>query len=244
MRLTVDIDSHDLDAVAGFAARFPAGQFGYVVTPNVDHLIRYHDDAEFRELYADARLVLMDSRFFAYLLRLVRRISLAVCPGSDLTLRLFASVIKPDDRIVVVGGTDAQIQHLRQLYQLTNLVHLNPPMGFIKDAAATEQCLQFVEQHSPFRFCFIAVGSPQQEKVARALKQRGKAAGLALCVGASINFITGDERRAPMWMQRIGMEWLYRLLQDPKRLARRYLVRGPRIFFLLRRLQFHVRQAF
>ncbi len=243
MRLTVDIDSHDLDAVTGFAARFDAGQFGYVVTPNVDHLIRYHDEAQFRELYADAQLVLMDSRFFAYLLRLVRRISLAVCPGSDLTQRLFSSVIKPHDRIVVIGGTDAQIQCLRQLHRLDNLVHLNPPMGFIKDAAATERCLQFAEQHSPFRFCFLAVGSPQQEKVARALKQRGKAAGLALCVGASINFITGDERRAPLWMQRIGMEWLYRLLQDPKRLARRYLVRGPRIFFLLRRLQFRVRRT-
>ncbi len=70
-----------------------------------------------------------------------------------------------------------------------------------------------------------------------ALRERGQARGLALCVGASINFLTGDERRAPGWMQRLGIEWLYRLLQDPRRLAARYLLRGPRVFGLLRRAE-------
>jgi UDP-N-acetyl-D-mannosaminuronic acid transferase (WecB/TagA/CpsF family) len=63
---------------------------------------------------------------------------------------------------------------------------------------------------------------------------------LALCIGASINFLTGSERRAPRWMQLIGFEWLYRLMNDPRRLAKRYLVRGPRIFLLLPRLKFEL----
>jgi UDP-N-acetyl-D-mannosaminuronic acid transferase (WecB/TagA/CpsF family) len=67
------------------------------------------------------------------------------------------------------------------------------------------------------------------------LKQRGKARGLALCVGASLNFLTGEERRAPSWMRRCGVEWLYRLLQDPRRLAARYLWRGPRVFGIMAR---------
>jgi UDP-N-acetyl-D-mannosaminuronic acid transferase (WecB/TagA/CpsF family) len=66
--------------------------------------------------------------------------------------------------------------------------------------------------------------------VAQRLQARGKARGLVLCVGASLNFLTGAERRAPRWMQRFALEWLYRLAQDPKRLARRYLLRGPRVF--------------
>ena len=123
------------------------------------------------------------------------------------------------------------------------LRHLNPPMGFIKDAAAVEECLRFVESESPFRFCLLAVGCPQQEMLARALQTRGRARGLALCVGASINFLTGVERRAPAWMQNVGLEWLYRLLNDPGRLAGRYLVRGPRIFLLLPRLKFQLRPA-
>ena len=114
-------------------------------------------------------------------------------------------------------------------------------MGFIHDPAATERCLTFVESLSPFRFCFLAVGSPQQEVLAHALQQRARARGLALCVGASLNFITGSERRAPLWMQHGGLEWLYRLLQDPRRLARRYLLRGPRIFAQILQSQYVLR---
>jgi exopolysaccharide biosynthesis WecB/TagA/CpsF family protein len=110
-------------------------------------------------------------------------------------------------------------------------------MNFVRDPVAIDACVREVESLSPFRFCFLAVGSPQQEIVAQELKMRGIARGLALCVGASINFVTGIERRAPPWMRRIGFEWLYRLAQNPKRLAYRYLVRGPRIFLLLRRIE-------
>jgi exopolysaccharide biosynthesis WecB/TagA/CpsF family protein len=108
-------------------------------------------------------------------------------------------------------------------------------MGFIHDPGAVEACLQFIESHSPFRFCLLAVGSPQQEQLAAMLQSRGRARGLALCVGASIDFLTGRERRAPQWMQAAGLEWLHRLLHSPRRLARRYLVRGPRVFQVLRR---------
>jgi exopolysaccharide biosynthesis WecB/TagA/CpsF family protein len=87
----------------------------------------------------------------------------------------------------------------------------------------------------------LAVGSPQQEVLAQRLQSRGVARGLALCVGASIDFMTGVERRAPLWMQRSGFEWLYRLSQNPTRLAKRYLVRGPRIFWLLRKTRFLVK---
>jgi exopolysaccharide biosynthesis WecB/TagA/CpsF family protein len=126
---------------------------------------------------------------------------------------------------------------------LQDLQHYSPPMGFIRDRNAVEQTLEFVEAHSPFRFCFIGVGSPQQELLARELKQRDRARGLALCIGASINFLTGAERRAPRWMQVTNLEWLYRLLQDPGRLAKRYLVRGPRIFRLLPRLRVQLQRT-
>jgi N-acetylglucosaminyldiphosphoundecaprenol N-acetyl-beta-D-mannosaminyltransferase len=156
-----------------------------------------------------------------------------VCTGSDLTAALFGQVVAPADRIVLVGGTAEQARTIAERYGLTNLRHHQPPMGFIRDAAATEACLRFVEQAAPFRFCFLAVGSPQQELLAQRLRTRGAATGLALCVGAALNFITGAERRAPRWMQQTALEWLYRLSNDPARMARRYLIRGPRIFALL-----------
>jgi exopolysaccharide biosynthesis WecB/TagA/CpsF family protein len=120
---------------------------------------------------------------------------------------------------------------------------MNPPMGFINDPAAVDECLRFIESESPFRFCLFAVGSPQQEVLARAVQTRGRARGLGLCIGASINFLTGMERRAPAFVQKSGFEWLYRLINDPGRLARRYLVRGPRIFLLLPRLKVQLRPA-
>jgi UDP-N-acetyl-D-mannosaminuronic acid transferase (WecB/TagA/CpsF family) len=143
--------------------------------------------------------------------------------------------------VVVIGGTAEQADILSKRYGLKALRHLNPPMGFINDSATVEECLRFVENESPFRFCLLAVGCPQQEILAKALQSRGRARGLALCVGASINFLTGSERRAPKWIQYAGLEWFYRLLQNPSRLARRYLIRGPRIFLLLPRLHFEQR---
>jgi exopolysaccharide biosynthesis WecB/TagA/CpsF family protein len=206
-------------------------------------LIRFCDDASFRELYRAADFVLLDSRFLAYLLRLVAGLKLPVSPGSDVTARLFRDVIRPDDKVVLIGGTGEQAQILSREYGLRGLRHMNPPMGFINDPAAVDECLRFIESESPFRFCLFAVGSPQQEVLARAVQTRGRARGLGLCIGASINFLTGMERRAPAFVQKSGFEWLYRLINDPGRLARRYLVRGPRIFLLLPRLKVQLRPA-
>lgn len=241
--LVHEVDDFDLESFTHVAAGFGAGRYGFVVTPNVDHLIRYHEDAVFREHYRTADYVLMDSRFAALLVRLLHGVRLPVCTGSDLTACLLAQVVRPADRIVLIGGTPEQASDIRQRHGLNDLRHHNPPMGFIRDAHAVEECLRFIESASPFRFCFLAVGSPQQEAVARMLRQRGAARGLALCIGASINFITGREKRAPLWMQRLALEWLYRLGQDPRRLARRYLLRGPRIFGCLRRARIVLRKT-
>jgi len=232
-RQRYQFDDYDLDAMSRVVADFGQDRYGYVVTPNVDHLIRLRDEPELQPLYAEASYVSLDSRFLALLLRL-RGIHLRVCTGSDLTERLMAAVARPDDALLLIGCDQAQAQQLRLRYGLQRLQHYNPPMGFIHDPQAVEECLAFIEAHSPFRYCLLAVGSPQQEMLAHQLQRRGIARGLALCIGASINFLTGSERRAPLWMQRCGLEWLYRLLQNPARLAHRYLVRGPRIFPLLR----------
>ena len=206
-----------------------------------DHLIRLHEDVAFRALYASAAYVLLDSRFLAHLLEFTKGICLPVCTGSDLTAKVLSDVAASDDSLVLIGGNVEQAQLLRNRYGFTQLAHYNPPMGFIQDEAAVEACLHFVETHSPFRFCLLAIGSPQQEIMARRLKERGIARGLALCIGASINFLTGVEQRAPQWMQRAGLEWLFRLLQEPQRMATRYLVRGPRVFAILRNAQIILR---
>ena len=241
MRLPFILDDYDLEGFLPVVAGFGSDRFEYVVTPNVDHMIRYHDDPGFRALYADAGYVLLDSRFLSNVLRRLRGIRVRVCTGSDLTAQLLTRVVAPADRIVLIGCTDEQARILAERYGLTGLRHFNPPMGFIREPKQIEACVRFVESNSPFRFCLLAVGAPQQEILAQALKSRGIARGMGLCVGAAVNFLTGAERRAPRWLQQHGMEWLFRLANDPYRLAKRYLVRGPRVFALLRSTDVQVR---
>jgi N-acetylglucosaminyldiphosphoundecaprenol N-acetyl-beta-D-mannosaminyltransferase len=238
-----EVDDHDLESFLPLAESFGQERFGYVVTPNVDHLVRFNEDEVFRGHYQTADYVLLDSRFAAYALRIVKGIRLRVCTGSDLTAALFSSIVEPSDRIVIIGGSEEAARAIAEIYRLTNLRHYNPPMGFAQNLKAVDTCLHFIESQSPFRFCFLAVGSPQQEALAALLQARGIARGLALCVGASLNFLTGSEKRAPSWVQNMALEWLFRLAQDPKRLARRYLVRGPRFFGYMRRARFVSRRS-
>ena len=241
IRRDFPIDSYDLERFSPVVAGFGRDRYGYVVTPNADHLIRWHEDPRFRDYYAAADFVLFDSRFVARLVRARLGLELAVCPGSDLTEALLAKIVAPDDRILLIGGDPAQAALLASRYRLKDLRHHNPPMGFADDPVAVEAALAFIEAHSPFRFCLLAVGAPRQEMLARMLATRGVARGLALCVGASIDFLTGRERRAPAILQKLGLEWFYRLIQNPRRLAARYLVRGPRVFRLIPRTHFVAR---
>jgi exopolysaccharide biosynthesis WecB/TagA/CpsF family protein len=241
MTAVLELDNQDLAQFVQTAAEFGTGGFGYVVTPNADHLIRFHDDPSFREKYADAQFVLSDSRFLSHVLALTKGIRVPVCTGSDLTAQLLTRVVKPDDRLVLVGGSSEQAALLKQMFGFTNLKHVNPPMGFIRDPGAVTSVLEFIEKQSPFRFCLLAIGCPQQEVIAQKLKQRGVARGLALCIGASVNFLTGQEQRAPQLIQKLGLEWVFRLLQSPRRLGYRYLVRGPRVFTVLRKMKIQLR---
>jgi exopolysaccharide biosynthesis WecB/TagA/CpsF family protein len=232
--LGVDFDGLRLDeAVDRLAARPAPAPFAYVVTPNSDHLVRLSASPDLRPLYENAALRLLDSRVVARLARVFGLAAPPVVTGSDLTAALFDRVVGPDDPLTMLGGSEEVAAALAAKYRLTRLAHHNPPMGFDLDPAALEAALQFLETH-PARFTFLAVGSPRQEVVAEALVRRGRATGIGLCIGASLLFLSGGARRAPVAVQRAGLEWVWRLAGDPKRLARRYLLDGPRIVQLLR----------
>jgi exopolysaccharide biosynthesis WecB/TagA/CpsF family protein len=239
----MQFDAYTLPQFLAEAGRFGPDAFGYVVTPNVDHIIRHRESREFREFYDGASYVLLDSRVAALALRMVHGLKIPVCTGSDLTAALFEKVVEPADRIVLIGASERQAELLRSRYGLRELCHHNPPMGFIDNPAEVEKCLEFAEAASPFRFCLLAVGSPRQELLAQRLALRGRARGLALCIGASIDFLTGAEQRAPAWVQGAGLEWLYRLTRNPRRLAWRYLVRGPKFFAYVGSSRVSVRAA-
>ena len=205
--------------------------FRYIVTPNVDHLVRLHKEPElYRPLYAASWLSVCDSRILELLAK-VSGVPLKAVPGSDLTAQLFDNVIGKDETVNVIGGDDDVIEKVKARYGLANLNHHQPPMGLRNKPHEVRVCANFIAQH-PARYTFICVGSPQQEMIAKEALERGDCAGLGLCVGASLDFLAGKQKRAPKWMQSAKLEWLYRLASSPRRMWRRYLVEGPKIFYI------------
>lgn len=214
--------------------------YAYVVTPNVDHVVRLEREPEFRHLYETAELCLCDSRILRLLARL-SGIDLSLVAGSDLSASLFEEVIQAGDRVAVVGATRDFLDRLRARYSDVEFLHHAPPMGLRKNAEARREAATFLAKSKP-RFGFITVGSPQQEMIAHEAGQYLDATGITLCVGAGLEFLTGDQRRAPRGVQRMGLEWAHRLASDPRRLWRRYLLEGPQIFLIYLRWAFRARQ--
>jgi N-acetylglucosaminyldiphosphoundecaprenol N-acetyl-beta-D-mannosaminyltransferase len=216
------------------AGREAGAPFGYVVTPNADHLVRISRDRRLRTIYQDAELCLLDSRVVAGISRLFGLLAPRVTPGSDLTAELLAHHLRPNERITIIGLAPVWLPELVARFQLAPPAHHNPPMGFDRDPVSFGAAVAFVREH-PARLVFLAVGSPRQEYLAAAIAAAGGATGTGLCIGASLDYLTGACRRAPRLLQRMGLEWLFRLMTDPRRMARRYLIDSPAIIALLLR---------
>lgn len=230
--LGVAFDAMTLDSALGaIAARAGRSEaFGYVATPNVDHVVGLAREPARGVLYSQAWLTLNDSRVLETLAALAGR-RLPAAPGSDIAQRLFEEEISPHEPVTIIGGNDALIMALEDRYGLTNIRWHDAPMDLRGDAAAIADAAGFIAAQKS-RFTFICVGAPQQEMIAWAAAMRGDATGVGLCVGAGLAFLSGHAKRAPRWMRQSRIEWLHRLVREPGRLWRRYLVDGPRVFAL------------
>src|SRR5262245_14665332 len=208
------------------------GCFKYVVTPNVHHMVKLLEDpATMQPLFERAWRVFCDSRVLSRL-AWCSGLRLPVITGSDLTVRLMVCAAEQGLTIALVGPTAADCAALASRYPGLDVVFHTPPMGFVTSAYEVKKCVDFVGRtHAPLNF--LAVGMPQQEILARHIADQPQARGVGLCIGAGIDFLTGKQRRAPVWVQRAGLEWLHRLLSNPRRLASRYLIECPRIFYLI-----------
>ena len=216
--------------------------FRFIVTPNVDHLVRVSKEPDvFNPLYEASWLSVCDSRILELLAKF-SGIPLKAVPGSDLTQQLFDNVITKDDPITVIGADKEIIETVKSLYGLDKINHYEPPFGLRHKPDEVAKTAEFIAKN-PARYVFICVGSPQQEMVAKACLDRGDCVGLGLCVGASLDFLSGRTKRAPKWMQKARIEWLHRLASEPKRLWKRYLIDGPKIFWLWIKWSFSRKKA-
>lgn len=203
-----------------------------IVTPNVDHVIRCNKDSDFSDIYKKADVFLNDSR----ILRLISKLGLCgisnVVPGSDLTEYIFKNFtrLKHKYAICVIGAEKNDIEVLKSKYDIGEVHHYNPPFGFISDPLEIQKCIEYCKNLPPCIY-LISVGSPRQELLANRLRETNTS-GVFLCVGASVLFLSGREKRAPRIIQILALEWSYRLIQSPRRMFRRYVVDGPYVFLL------------
>ncbi|MGC1304337.1 MAG: WecB/TagA/CpsF family glycosyltransferase, partial [Caulobacteraceae bacterium] len=154
----------------------------------------------------------------------------------------FERAIRPDDPITIIGGSAEVERRLREQFGLTSIAWYDPPMGFGRDPVEVDRCAAFIRDH-PARFVFIAVGAPQSDFVGRRTVELGGAVGVGLCVGGSLNFLTGLVKRASAFYRNASLEWLYRLLQNPRRHFRRVFFQSGPVLWIAARARFGPAQA-
>jgi len=205
--------------------------YGYVVTPNAYHVVAVHDDpARLVPIYRDAWLSVCDSRILRALAKLDGQ-DLPLVTGSDLAAALLAALNRPgapQRKLLVVGPDRAIETALRAAYPNLSVEVMPAPAGLGQNAAQRLAVARACMERT-WDIVLLCVGCPAQELIAAQLGELGCATGTALCVGAAIDFVTGARVRAPRWVQQLSLEWAYRLLLEPGRMWRRYLVESPKI---------------
>jgi exopolysaccharide biosynthesis WecB/TagA/CpsF family protein len=212
-----------------FLERF---QSGLLVTPNADHLVMLQSNREFWEVYQRAEFVTVDSQIVKWAMRFLGTPVKARLSGSDI-LPAFCHHHRADEsvRLFLLGGRDgvarraAEMINARCGRRIVVGAH-SPSMSFVDDEAEIESVLEHIRD-SGANTLAVGLGAPKQELWIDAHRHRMPAVTRFMAVGATIDFEAGWVPRAPAWVSNSGLEWFYRLLKEPRRLWRRYLVRDP-----------------
>ena len=211
-----------------------------VITPNVDHIVKLHKQPHLLDLYEKAQYTFVDGMpvvWFSHLLpkhyHLPERIN-----GTNLMMRICGLAAEQGFSIALVGGTDEDgaqkagkaLQRSYPGLEVAGCYY--PPFGFEHDPNENERLIKSVQDWKP-NILFVGVGCPKQEKwIIDNWDQLDF--NVALGIGSAIDFIAGDVKRAPVFIQKLGFEWLWRMLQEPKRLWKRYMVDDMQFFQIAR----------
>lgn len=198
----------------------------YVVTPNVDHAVLFQEHSALRQAYSGASLVLADGAPVVLASRLLGKPLPERVAGSDLVPQLFAAAnARGPLKVYLLGGMPGVAERAAanisaKWPQIEVVGTASPPLGFERDPEQNAALLAEISLLRP-DVLLVGLGAPKQELWVHAHRHE-LAAPVALCIGATIDFLAGERKRAPRWMRRSGLEWLYRVLSEPRRLGRRY----------------------
>lgn len=204
--------------------------FTYIVTPNVDHIVTYASGQMPRGAYDNASYRICDSRILALLARL-RGLSLPALPGSDLVKAILDDPRARSLKIATFGPSLAQTRALERRYPTLTFLPIPAAERLVPGSPAWHRAVAEITA-TEFDLLLCCISFPKQEQLCHEVQNTNRAHGIGLCAGASLDFLTGKQTRAPRWMQRAGLEWAFRLGSAPRRMFARYVIRGPRILLL------------
>ena len=205
--------------------RFDTGTGFSVATLNLDHVVKLTNDPDFQSAYTQHTHVTADGHPIVWLSRLAGQKDISLVPGSELILPLAALAAEKGVPIAFFGATDASLTKaagaLSARFPDLNIVTTLAP-GAAFDPSDHEADATIVKlAASGARMVFVALGAPKQECFVARAQTAMPGAGF-VSIGAGLDFIAGTQTRAPAWVRKIAAEWLWRLLGNPRRLARRY----------------------
>ncbi|HEV8292048.1 MAG TPA: WecB/TagA/CpsF family glycosyltransferase [Tepidisphaeraceae bacterium] len=219
----------EMGAVEYILSELQVGRGGWCITPNLDHLRRVTRDRKLKALYSHAALIVADGMPLIWASRIQGTPLPERVAGSSLISTLSAAAGKQGRSIYLLGGAKGTAEQaaevLKRQYPGLGIAGIYyPEFGFESDETQVQKLIAHLTAANP-DIVYVALGSPKQEWLIGQLRGYLPRAWW-LGIGISFSFLSGHVKRAPEWMQRAGLEWVHRLCQEPRRLARRYLLHG------------------
>lgn len=209
---------------------------GVIITPNVDHLVKLQKDEEFYNAYQQAEWIVCDSKILYFLSKLLKKPLPEAIPGSSFFTAFYEyHKDNPNCKIFLLGAAEGiavkAMERINQKVGRDIVVGAHSPSyGFEKKEAECEELIKIVNE-SGANVLLVGVGAPKQEKWIMKYRDRMPKVDIFMGLGATIDFEAGTLKRAPIFWQKIGMEWLYRCLKEPKRLFKRYFIDDMQFFY-------------
>lgn len=207
----------------------------YVVTPNVDHIVQLETNKELQKVYANASLILTDGKPLLWIAKWYGTPIKEKISGSDLFPLLCRNAAQKGYKMFFLGAKEGvaakAAENLQKRYKGLQVVGTySPPLGFENNQSEMTKIKNMIRESKP-DILIVGLGCPKQEKF---MYHYSKELGVPISfgLGASFDFEAGNIKRAPKWMANHGLEWLFRITQDPKRMAKRYLVDDRKILKL------------
>jgi N-acetylglucosaminyldiphosphoundecaprenol N-acetyl-beta-D-mannosaminyltransferase len=233
---SLPLDPVDLDGALEIIDRLvQSGRGGSVFTPNVDHVVMAESNERLRRAYHGASLSLVDGTPVLWAAQLLSQPLPAKVSGSDLVVPLMELAARRGYRVYLLGGAPGVAHEAKRKLErsLPGLQIVGVDDSHVDVDALDPQVMERIERAKP-HILLAALGAPKQEIFAFEQRKRLRPA-VVVGVGASLDFVAGVRKRAPRWVSSMGLEWFYRLIQEPRRLAGRYLVRDPKFCVIVMR---------